>query len=158
MKLSKTDIIFANLIVLMLLLIAGCHSSNPIGEYQSMKDLYANCPGDCGEVLPCEGQEVMVWGYLDIHNIFDAAQGNEVARFLIAENLDAQGFGDGKVIEIRLPETEDLSNLFNQLNNAPGNQKVFVTGIVGSFDAPTNLTCRKMMTISIQNIDQVSFE
>lgn len=143
----------------MLFLLAGCQDTASIGEYQSIPRLYESCPGECGAQLACEGQLVKVWGYLDQHNIFANAQNNnEVERFLIAQQLDDQGFAQGNRIEVYPPQGEDNTQLFELLNQVDESQKLFITGTAGGFDAPTNLACQKMITLDIDGEPSVKID
>ena len=149
---------FASRFIVMLLLVVSCNRSNAIGDYQSAGDLFKNCPGECGEAMACDGQLVKVWGYLDTHNIFDGSQGDEVERFFIAEKLDPQGFGDGQVIEVHLLQGKDNTSLFEQFTAVQEPQKIFVTGTLKGYDAPTNLTCEKMLILEVEDASQVTLE
>ena len=117
------------------------------------------CPGKCGEQLTCENQLVKVWGYLDQHNIFDKSQSDlEVDRFLIAGQLDSQGYGKGKVIEVNPPQVTNNAALFEKLNQAEESSKILVAGTVKGYDAPTNLSCERLISLDIQGEDNVNIE
>jgi len=142
-----------------LLLLASCQDSDSIGDYQSIPQVYESCPGGCGEKLSCEGQLVSVWGYLDQHNIFDNADGEHGdQRFLIAQQLDSQGFAQGKRIEVYPPQGGDNAPLFEALSAVDASQRILITGLAGGFDAPTNLDCQKMITLDIEGESSVKLE
>lgn len=143
----------------MMLLLSSCKEIGSIGEYKSIPQLYDSCPGKCGEQLACEGQLVKVWGYLDQHNIFDNSQSDhEVERFLIAEQLDSQGFGKGKGIEVYPFQGGNTASLFAKLNEVEESSRIFITGIVKGYDAPTNFTCERLISLEIQGEDNVNIE
>lgn len=150
---------FTTMLFGMLLLLASCKETGPIGEYQSITQLYASCPGNCGEQLACEGQPVKVWGYLDEHNIFDNSQGDhETERFLIAEQLDPQGFASGKRIEVYPPKDKNNAVLFGKFNGIDVSSRILVAGTVKGYDAPTNLSCQRLINLEIQGEDNVNIE
>ena len=139
-----------------MLLPASCKEAGPVGEFQSIQGLYNSCSGECWQPLPCEGQVVRVWGYLDQYNIFDKRQGDVASeRFFIAEKLDSQGLGKGKSIEVIPPQAENNAPLFDKLNAAKISSKILVTGTVVSFDAPTNFTCERLISLEIQGDNSV---
>lgn len=141
------------------LFLSSCKETGSIGEYQSVAQLYDSCSGKCGEQLACENQLIKVWGYLDEYNIFDSSQSDhETERFLIAERLDAQGFGKGKVIEVYPPQGRNNAGLFDKLESADNSSKILVTGIVKGYDAPTNLTCQRLISLEIQGEEDVNLE
>jgi hypothetical protein len=150
---------FTTMLFGMLLLLSSCRETGPIGEYQSITQLYDSCPGNCGEQLPCEGQLVKVWGYLDEHNIFDKSQSDhETERFLIAEQLDNQGFASGKRIEVYPPQNRDNAVLFGKFNGVDVSSRILVAGTVKGFDAPTNLSCQRLISLEIQGEGNVIIE
>lgn len=157
---SKTRFLtFIAMLIGMMLLLSSCKETGSIGEYQSIPQLYDSCPGKCGELLDCEGQTVNVWGFLDQHNIFDKPQSDQVkARFLIAERLDAQGFGDGKKIEVYPPQDGNNVSLFDKLNEASESSRILITGNVKGYDAPTNLSCQRLISLEIQGEGDVNIE
>ena len=143
----------------LILLLSSCRETGPIGEYQSITQLYASCPGDCGEQLACECQLVKVWGHLDEHNIFDNSQSHhETERFLIAEQLDSQGFAKGVRIEVYPPQDRNNAVLFDKFNGVDKSSKMLVAGTVKGFDAPKNLSCQRLISLEIQEEDNVSIE
>jgi hypothetical protein len=155
----RTQIIFIAMLCGMMFLLASCKEAGSIGDYQSIPQLYKSCPGKCGEPLACEGQPVKVWGYLDKNNIFANAQsGGERDRFLIAEQLDSQGFGKGKVIEVYPSQVRDNRDLFDKLNNVDGTAKILVVGNVKGYDAPTNLSCQRLISLEIQGEESVNIQ
>lgn len=159
MEIKNHKLVFIAMLLGMILLLSSCKESGSIGEYQSTSQLYDNCPGKCGEQLACEGQLVKVWGYLDAHNIFDQSQSDqESARFVIAERLDAQGFGDGKKIEVYPPQDGNNVSLFDKLNEASESSKILITGNVKGYDAPTNLSCQRLISLEIQGEEDVNIE
>lgn len=93
---------------------------------------------------------VKVWGYLDAHNVFEKPfSAAERARFVIAGALDAQGFGQGDVIEIIPPQEENPQSIFDQLAKVGSSSQILITGVVEGFDAPTNFTCRRLINLAI---------
>lgn len=143
----------------MVLLLSGCKETGSIGEFQSITHLYQNCPGKCGEQLACESQLVNVWGYLDEHNVFDHSQSDQGSeRFLIAEQLDSQGFGKGKVIEVYPPQGGNNTGLFDKLNGADRASKIFVAGTVKGYDVPTNFACERLIGLAILGENNVNIE
>ena len=159
MKFKIQKIVFITMLFGMILLLSSCKETGPIGEYQSITQLYDRCPGNCGEQLTCEGQPVKVWGYLDEHNIFDKSQSDhETERFLIAEQLDNQGFASGKRIEVYLPQDRDNAVLFGKFNGVDVSSRILVAGTVKGFDAPTNLSCQRLISLEIQREGNVIIE
>ena len=149
-------LLFSILLLLFIFGLSSCSDSGSIGEYQSVPGVYTSCPGECGQPLICEGQTVKVWGYLDAHNIFENPESaSEKARFVIAGALDAQGFGQREVIEVIPPQDEDNEDLFNQLVLAGSSSQVFITGVVAGYDAPTNITCRRLISLQIDGENSV---
>ena len=144
------------LLSLLLLIFTGCSTKDSIGEFQSVTGLYESCPGECGSPSTCEGKPAKVWGYLDVHNVFEDPQGgNEKARFVIAGELDDQGFGTGKVIEVIPNQESDQSALFDKLETIDATSKVFTTGTVTGYDAPTNLSCERLISLEIDGENSV---
>jgi len=142
-----------------MLLLSSCGEAGSIGEYQSVTQLYNSCPGKCGEQLACEGQLVNVWGYLDEHNVFEHSQSDyEIERFLIAERLDSQGFGKGKVIEVYPSQGRNNADLFDKVNEVEESSRIFITGTVKGYDAPTNITCERLISLEIQGEDNVDID
>jgi hypothetical protein len=164
MRIGKMNVKFQKLVFItmlcgMILLLSSCKEAGPIGEYQSINQLYNSCPGKCGESLACENQPVKVWGYLDQHNIFDESQSDhETERFLIAEQLDSQGFAKGKRIEVYPPQDRNNTLLFGKFNAVDKSSKILVVGIVKGYDAPTNLSCQRLISLEIQGEDNVIIE
>ena len=153
-KLSLSIIFFG-----IVLLFSSCRDTGSIGEFHSIPQLYDSCPGKCGEQLACEGQLASVWGYLDKHNIFaDPQSAHENERFLIAERLDDKGFGKGKVIEVIPPRGGNITGLFEKLNAAENSSRIFVAGTVKGFDAPTNLSCKRLISLEIQGAENINTE
>ena len=159
MEFKTQKLTFIAILCGVMLFLSSCKGTGSIGEFQSITQLYDTCPGKCGEQLACEGQLVKVWGYLDEHNIFDNSQSDhEIERFLIAERLDAQGFGSGKVIEVFPPQGRNNTSLFDKLIEAEESSKTLVAGTVIGYDAPTNLTCERLISLEIQGEDNVNIE
>lgn len=159
MQFRTLKIIFTIMLFGMLLLLTNCKETGPIGEYRSITQLYDSCPGNCGEQLACEGQLVKVWGYLDEHNIFDNSQSDfETERFLIAEQLDPQGFAKGKRIEVHPPQDRNNAVLFGKFEGVDKSSKILVAGNVKGYDAPTNLSCQRLINLEIQGEEDVRIE
>ncbi|MGW8225187.1 MAG: hypothetical protein ACWGOY_05615 [Anaerolineales bacterium] len=159
MEIKNQKLVFIAMLLGIMLLLSGCQDTGSIGEYQSTPQLYASCPGECDEKLACEGEKVKVWGYLDAHNVFAPAQSpQEAERFLIAEKLDDQGFAKGKRIEVTPPQGENNAALFEKLEGAGSSSKILLTGIVSGYDAPTNLTCQRLIRLEIQGEEDLDIE
>lgn len=159
MEVKPQKFVFITILCWMMLILSSCKETDSIGEYQSITQIYNGCPGKCGEKLVCEGQLVKVWGYLDQHNVFDNSQSDlEIERFVIAGQLDAQGFGDGKVIEVYPPQERNNAGLFDKLNEFEGSSKILVAGTIKGFDAPTNFTCERLISLEIQGEEDVNIE
>ena len=159
MQFRAIKTIFTTTLFGLILLLSSCKETGPIGEYQSITQLYDSCPGNCGEQLACEGQLVKVWGYLDELNIFDNSQSDhETERFLIAEQLDSQGFASGKRIEVYPPQGSDNALLFGKFNGVDVSSRILVAGTVKGYDAPTNLSCQRLISLEIQGEDNLSIE
>jgi hypothetical protein len=144
------------LLLLFVFVLSSCSDTGSIGEYQSVPGLYDSCPGECGQPLTCEGQTVNVWGYLDAHNVFEKpGSASEKARFVIAGALDAQGFGQGDVIEVIPPEEQDNQGLFDKLAEIDSSSQLLINGVVAGYDAPTNITCRRLISLAIDGENSV---
>lgn len=147
------------LLLIFVFVLSSCSDSGSIGEYQSVTGLYNSCPGECGQSLSCEGQTVKVWGYLDAHNIFEKPESaTEKARFVIAGALDAEGFALGDMIEIIPSQEQDTQGLFDQLANVDSSSQLLINGVVAGFDAPTNITCRRLISLAINGENSVEIK
>lgn len=159
MEFKTPKSVFLAILLGMLVLLSSCKETGSIGEYQSIPQLYDSCPGNCGEQLACEGHLVKVWGYLDAHNIFDQSHNDqESARFVIAEELDDQGFAKGRRIEVTSPQDGNNVSLFDKFNEASESSKILITGNVKGYDAPTNLSCQRLISLKIQGEEDVNIK
>jgi hypothetical protein len=156
MKSKMLKIVFVLLLCGSALLLTSCKETDSVGEFQSIQELYKSCSGECGQQSTCEGQVVKVWGYLDQYNTFDKRQSNyETERFLIAEQLDSQGLGKGKYIEVFPPQAGNNASLFDKLKTAKTSSKILITGIAIGSDAPTNFTCDRLISLEIQGENSI---
>jgi hypothetical protein len=96
---------------------------------------------------------------LDEHNIFDKSQSDhETERFLIAEQLDNQGFASGKRIEVYPPQDRNNAVLFGKFSEVDKSSRILVAGTVKGFDTPTNLSCQRLISLEIQGEGNVIIE
>ena len=62
------------------------------------------------------------------------------------------------MIEVNPPQVTNNAALFEKLNQAGESSKILVTGTVKGYDAPTNLSCEKLISLDIQGEDNVNIE
>ena len=163
-----------NTILIMLVLIAnlvGCNRQ--IGDYSAAsfisKDGFARYEQ---QVIALQGKEVKVWGFVDHSNLYgdesakavlqDWWSGNgpdaSIWRFnLKAEENDAAGHSFAVYIP-NDPGRDNLLRVFLADAQAQRPTKVFVTGKLYTYEAPTNTSSQTGIYLEVQSSNDILLE
>jgi hypothetical protein len=161
-------------LVIMLVVTAflvGC--SEQIGDYTAASSISENgFARDEKQVRELEGQQVRIWGFVDQANMYGDAGAKEILgdwwsgdgpdattwRF----NLKAKEKDEaGQSFAVQIPNDEgrdDLLRLFLDGARAGIPTKVFVTGRIYTFDAPTNAVSRTGLYMELQSSGNIQLE
>jgi hypothetical protein len=153
------------------LLLAGC--SSQIGEYVAASSISKNGFARDAEALrKLDGKEVEVWGFVDSGNIYGDAGAKEIlgdlwsgdgpdattwSFNLKAEASDKTG-NSFPVLVPNDPGRDELLKAFVADANAQKPTKVFVTGKLHTFDAPTNTGALTGLSLELQSSDDILLE
>jgi hypothetical protein len=153
------------------LFLAGC--SQQIGEYVAASSISKNgFARDAAAMRKLDGQEIMLWGYVDAGNIYGDADAKEILgdlwsgdgpdattwRFnLKAEASDKVG-NSFSVLVPNDPGRDELLKAFVADANAQKPTKVFVKGKLRTFDAPTNTGALTGLTMALGSSEDILLE
>ncbi len=164
----------AGILFLSILLLSGCIKPLPeIEGHMPLADIVKKgFARDKKFMLRQEGREIRIWGYVDHANIslkqgtiekqplnWDTPGNDEVSYFdLKARQTD----GPGESIRIRIAgDPGPYKDLFNKLRDMETSDRqawVLVTGIVRTFEAPTNTGLLIGVSIDVTSPENVSFK
>ena len=153
------------------LLLAGCQQQ--VGDYAAASSLSRNGFARDGAALSqADGREVKLWGYVDPTNLYGDASAQAILgdwwtgpgpdastwRF----NLKAGANDDaGQSFAVHVPNDpgrDDLLRVFVADANAQETTKVFVTGRLVTFEAPTSDGVRTGLIMEVRSSDDILLE
>jgi hypothetical protein len=151
--------------------LTGC--SQQIGDYVAASSISKNgFARDAAALRRLDGQEIMVWGFVDASNIYGDAGAKEIlGDWWSGDGLDAstwrfnlkarEGDKRGDSFSVLVPNDpgrDDLLKAFVADANAQKPTKVFVKGKLHTFDAPTNTGTLTGLTIELGSSSDILVE
>jgi hypothetical protein len=167
----RKNIIFLLLLLVAIFLMVGC--SKQIGGYEAASSISENgfvkSPGSIGDM---EGQEIQIWGYVDHGNIFGDDEVKEILgnwwsgegptkkswQFNLKANSNDKTGESFAVIIQNDDGRNDLLQAFLEDATAQKATKVYLTGILYTFDASTNLKQLTGLYLEIQSSSDILLE
>ena len=159
------------LLLIMLIFTAvmgGCDA--PVGDYLPASAISRNgFAWDAASVGRIEGQAVKLWGYVDHANLY----GDDGAREILGEwwsgpgpsaaawrfNLKARAEdGAGQSFAVHVPNDagrDELLRIFRADAESGRPTRVFVTGRLATFDAPTNAADRTGLVLETESSQDI---
>ena len=159
------------ILVLVSVLLAGC--SQPIGDYVAASSISRNgFTRDGAAMRKLDGQEIMVWGFVDSGNIYGDASAKEILgdrwsgdgpnattwRFNLKAKADDEV---GHSFAVNVPNDEgrdDLLRAFFADASAGKPTRVFLKGKLFAFDAPTNAAPLTGLSLDLKSSRDILFE
>jgi hypothetical protein len=119
-----------------------------------------------------DGQEIKVWGFVDSGNIYGDADAKEILgalwssegpdaatwRFNLKADPDDKTGNSFPVLVPNDPGRDELLRAFVADANAQRPTRVFVTGKLHTFDAPTNTGALTGLTIELRSSNDILLE
>jgi hypothetical protein len=153
------------------LFLVGC--SKQIGDYVAASSISRNgFARDAEAMRRLDGQEIRVWGFVDSGNIYGDAdakailgdlwsgEGSDAATWRF--NLKADpGDKTGNSFPVLVPNDpgrDELLRAFVADANAQRPTRIFVTGKLHTFDAPTNTGALTGLTIELRSSNDILLE
>lgn len=68
------------------------------------------------------------------------------------------GIWERKIDRSLFPQGKNNDGMFEKLEGAGTSSKILLTGIVRGYDAPTNLSCERLISLEIQEEEDVNLE
>jgi hypothetical protein len=149
-------------------LLGGCDA--PVGDYVPVSAVSRNgFARDAASVGRLEGQAIKLWGYVDHANLY----GDDGAREILGEwwsgpgpsaaawrfNLKARAEdGAGQSFAVHVPndaKRDELLRIFRADAEAGRPTRVFVTGRLAIFDAPTNAADRTGLVLEMESSQDI---
>jgi hypothetical protein len=163
---------YLNLIILAATLLAtGCNKQ--IGDYVAASSISRNgFARDAEAMRRLNGQEIKVWGFVDSGNIYGDADAKEILgalwssegpdaatwRFNLKADPDDKTGNSFPVLVPNDPGRDELLRAFVADANAQRPTRVFVTGKLHTFDAPTNTGALTGLTMELRSSNDILLE
>jgi hypothetical protein len=163
---------YLSLIILAATLLAtGCNKQ--IGDYVAASSISRNgLARDAEAMRRLDGQEIKVWGFVDSGNIYGDADAKETLgalwssegpdaatwRFNLKADPDDKTGNSFPVLVPNDPGRDELLRAFVADANAQRPTRVFVTGELHTFDAPTNTGALTGLTMELRSSNDILLE
>jgi hypothetical protein len=151
--------------------LAGC--SRQLGDYTAASSISRNGFARDGEQMrKLDGQEIKVWGFVDHDNLY----GDEGAKEILGDWWSGEGLSpttwrfdlkakaddeSGHSFSVHVPNDpgrDDLLKAFVADARAGKPTRVFATGRIFTFDAPTNVAPLTGLYMELQSSDDILLE
>jgi hypothetical protein len=162
---------FSLIMLVVTLLLAGC--SQQVGDYVAASSISRNGFARDGEAMrKMDGQEVKIWGFVDHDNLY----GDEGAKEILGDRWSGEGLSPTTWrFDLKAKADDEAGHSFSvYVPNDPGRDdhlkafvadaragkptRVFVTGRIFTFDAPTNITPLTGLYMELQSSDDILLE
>jgi len=163
--------VFSIFMLVVALLLAGC--SQQVGDYVAASSISRNgFARDGNKMRKVDGQEIKIWGFVDHDNLY----GDEGAKEILADRWSGDGPSPatwrfdlkakaddeaGHSFSVHIPNDQrrdDLLKAFVADARAGKPTRVFVTGRIFTFDAPTNVTPLTGLYMELQSSDDIRLQ
>ena len=117
-------------------------------EFKSISEIQKNNQGPCQTKLECEDKPMKVKGFVDNANVYFKSKISYDKFFLIDKETKS-------IIEVKAIAADNTA-IFEKIKLA-GDKEIHITGIAVGIDAATNGNCKRLLTLAIDNADNISF-